>query len=144
MKRPFRFGALSILALVVAVCLAVLAVLSYSTALSSSRLSERYASRVQSACQLDAQGQEWLAQMDAVLQKAAAQPDPEAYLAANLPDENTSYSAGTVTTHLSGADNTQLDVTLAIGSDYTYTVTSWQSTVAWTADTGLGGNLLGS
>lgn len=144
-SRPIRFGALSLLTLMVAVCLATLAVLSYVTAQSSCELADKYAARVKAASLMDVRGQEWLAQVDVVLQQASLQVDPDAAIEDALSDGTVWVPATrTITVDLSDESGQQLHVTLLVDSDYNYTVMSWCKTVAWTQDTSIGGNLLGS
>jgi len=162
--RPVRFGALSLLALMVAICLATLAVLAWSTACASSKLADRQQERTQASCDLDARGQRWLAEVDGVLARAAAQSDPVAYLQTALPDGSTFTPAavaeggadgegtgsaalgavGSISATLEGDDGQQLAVSVSVDGDFTYTVTSWCNTVSWSPDTSIGGSLLGS
>lgn len=72
---PIRTGALTLLIALTAVCLAVLAVLSFTTAQADLSLAEKSLERFSQDAALENEGQQWLAQLDAALaagQDAAA------------------------------------------------------------------------
>lgn len=72
---PIRTGALTLLIALTAVCLAVLAVLSFTTAQADLSLAEKSLERFSQDAVLENEGQQWLAQLDAALaagQDAAA------------------------------------------------------------------------
>ncbi|TCL53866.1 hypothetical protein [Allofournierella massiliensis] len=72
---PIRTGALTLLIALTAVCLAVLAVLSFTTAQADLSLAEKSLERFSQDAVLENEGQQWLARLDAALaagQDAAA------------------------------------------------------------------------
>lgn len=72
---PIRTGALTLLIALTAVCLAVLAVLSFTTAQADLSLAEKSLERFSQDAALENEGQQWLARLDAALaagQDAAA------------------------------------------------------------------------
>lgn len=64
---PLRMGMLNILMVVIALCLAVLAVLALSTARAGAALSERQASNVRETYAVEAVGEQLAAQLDVAL-----------------------------------------------------------------------------
>ncbi len=64
---PIRTGALTLLITLVAVCLAVLSVLSFATARADRDLAQRSLDRFAQDAALENQGQQWLAQLDGML-----------------------------------------------------------------------------
>ena len=94
-SRPMRFGALSLLFLVMAICLSVLAALSFSTANATKAMADRQAAHTTESYAAQSVGQEWLSDMDALLSQAAMSSDPNAYIQDNLP-EGLVFEDGTV------------------------------------------------
>lgn len=64
---PIRTGALTLLIALTAVCLAVLAVLSFTTAQADLSLAEKSLERFSQDAALENEGQQWLARLDATL-----------------------------------------------------------------------------
>ena len=63
-QTPIKLGPLALLLAVISICLATLAVLTFSTAKADRRLAERYAETVKARYALEIRGQELLAQAD--------------------------------------------------------------------------------
>lgn len=59
-KAPIRLGPLALLLTVISICLAILAILTFTTARADLRLAEKYADTVQARYALERQGQEYL------------------------------------------------------------------------------------
>lgn len=98
---PIRTGALTLLIALAAVCLAVLAVLSFTTAQADLALAEKSLDRFSQDAALENQGQQWLAQLDQTL---ASGGDPAA-----LGDLGTD---GSVSTTLTGEQGRSLTITV--------------------------------
>lgn len=97
---PIRTGALTLLIALVAVCLAVLAVLSFTTAQADLALAQKSLDRFSRDAALENQGQRWLAQLDAAL---AAGQDSSAL---GQTDED-----GSVSVTLTGEEGRTLTIT---------------------------------
>ena len=74
-QATIRLGPLAILLTVISICLAILAILTWTTAQADLRLAEKYAETVQARYALEKGGQEYLAALDAGLEPA---PEPDA------------------------------------------------------------------
>lgn len=125
---PIRTGALTLLLTLVAICLSVLSVLSFSTALADLRLAEKSMSRFQQDAALENEGQRWLAALDGQL---TAGSDGSA-VGELLPD-------GTVQTILKTSDGRSLTIAVrpTPDADPRYTVVRWQFGQDWTPETDL-------
>lgn len=135
--QPIRFGALSLLFLVVAICLVVLGVLSFTTARANIALASKQADVVTQNTANDALGQEWLASVDAMLAEAQANGGREAYIASHLP-AGTSFAGSSLWANLGTGGKYALAVEVTIDSDLRYTITKWETTVDWTRDESIG------
>ncbi len=71
---PIRLGPLALLLTVISICLAILAILNFTTARADLRLAEKYADTVRVRYALDADGQEYLSRLNAGLETA---PEPD-------------------------------------------------------------------
>ena len=118
---PVRSGALTLLIAVVAVCLAVLAVLAFSTARADRALAARAMERfaLDAACENEAW--RWLAQTDADL--AAGKELP--------------VQQGVLETVIEGEEGRRLTVRLAIGEDGSWRIDAWRLSQDWQADESL-------
>lgn len=141
-SRPMRFGALSLLFLVMAICLSVLAALSFSTANATKAMADRQAAHTTESYAAQSVGQEWLSDMDALLSQAAMSSDPNAYIQDNLP-EGLVFEDGTVSGRVDCGGGYTLDVTISVDENYHYQVTSWKMNATWAPDTSIG-TLLGA
>ena len=71
---PIRLGPLALLLTVISICLAILAILSFTTARADLRLAETYAETVRTRCALDKDAQEYLCRLNAG-REPALEPD---------------------------------------------------------------------
>ena len=75
-KAPVRLGPLALLLTVIRICLAILAILTFTTARADLRLAEKYAETVQARYALEQDGQEYLCRLSAGTE-AAPEPDED-------------------------------------------------------------------
>ena len=75
-KAPVRLGPLALLLTVISICLAILAILTFTTARADLRLAEKYAETVQARYALEQDGQEYLCRLSAGTE-AAPEPDED-------------------------------------------------------------------
>ncbi len=115
-KAPVRLGPLALLLTVISICLAILAILAFTTARADMRLAERYAATVQERYDLEKEGQKYLAALYAGREQA---PDP---------DED-----GVIRTDLSRGDYV-LHISLIPGEDGAFRVLSWRQEKIWEHD----------
>lgn len=114
---PIRTGALTLLIALTAVCLAVLAVLSFTTAQADLSLAEKSLERFSQDAALENEGQQWLARLDATL---AAGQDAAAL--------GQTGEDGTITVPLTGEEGRTLTIA-ALPTPQgpgRYTLTRWQ------------------
>lgn len=114
---PIRTGALTLLIALTAVCLAVLAVLSFTTAQADLSLAEKSLERFSQDAVLENEGQQWLARLDAAL---AAGQDAAAL--------GQTGEDGTITVTLTGEEGRTLTIA-ALPTPQgpgRYTLTRWQ------------------
>lgn len=159
-----RMGPISIFTLVIVLCLAVLAVLSVTTARADAALAARQASFTQDDYANERAAQTFAAEAAdvlATLTPSAAPEDAVSALAAAAPElaarTEASAPAGTTVTATTGASATAgtdtpvadavlvltvaapsgrtLTATFAVDSGATLTITSWQPATTWTEDT---------
>lgn len=156
-----RMGPVSILTLVIVLCLAVMAVLSITTANASLALSERQASFVGDDYANETVGQAFYAELDNALAPVrAGGGDAEAGAAAvaaqldeliaragdastastspigaDAPALSAAIDGTAVTAHVESASGRCLDMTFAITDDARVSVLSWKATTLWTEDT---------
>lgn len=139
--RPVRFGAISLLLLVATLALAVLGVLSLTTAHADKALADRQVENVQESYTLDAEGQAWVASVDASLNAAGAGASFDIARVSDLPADTT-RDGNLISTTLKTAGERQLSITLQIESDGTYTIARWARSNSWQPNDDIGGNLL--
>jgi len=120
---PVRSGALTLLIAVVAVCLAVLAVLAFSTARADLALAER-AMELDAECENEAW--RWLAQVDTALAEGAS-----------LPGGLAADEQGVLETVIEGEEGRRLTVRLVLAEDGGWRIDSWQLSQEWQADESL-------
>ena len=123
---PVRSGALTLLIAMVAVCLAALAVLAFSTARADRALAERAMERfvLDSKCENDAW--RWLAQVDEALAQGQ-----------NLPGGLAADEQGALETVIEGEEGRRLTVRLVPTEDGGWRIDAWQLSQAWQADESL-------
>ena len=123
---PVRSGALTLLIAVVAVCLAVLAVLAFSTARADLALAERAMERLELDVECENEGWRWLAQVDAALAEGAS-----------LPGGLAADEQGVLETVIEGEEGRRLTVRLVLAEDGGWRIDSWQLSQEWEADESL-------
>ena len=133
-------GAAAIFALVIIVCMAVLAVLTIATAHSSLVLAQRQAVSTQEVYRTEAAGQDFVSRVDAVL--VTHPEDPVAAVEAALPGICSATQTATrgsvavearaqedaVFAEITGEGGRNLKLTLVILPDGTYRVDAWRMT----------------
>ena len=141
-------GAAGIFALVIIVCMAVLAVLTVATAHSSLVLAQRQAAAVEELYHTETAGQTFLAQMDAAISGAA---DPFAAANAALAQAcraaqdsapgitaTAALDGSRITAEFTGSDGRVLKVALTIHADGTYSLDMWRMTAVVNQDEPIG------
>ena len=123
---PVRSGALTLLIPVVAVCLAVLAVLAFTTARADRALARRAMDRFAQDAACESEGWRWLAGVDAALAAGQSLPGDVS------PDEN-----GILETVIEGGEGRRLTVRLALAPDGSWRIDTWRLSQSWQADEGL-------
>ena len=130
-----RIGPISLFALVIILCLAVMAVLSVTTAQATYAAAERQASFTADTYANERAGQEFAASIDAALApvRAAGGGLAEALAAvrAALPAD-AELDESTVKAEFTADSGRALAVVLQIHADATYSVASWKATTLWT------------
>ena len=138
-----RMGPVSLFALVVALCLAVMSVLAVTTARASMALAERQATFTADDYANETVGQELLARVRAVADEGGAgevgaRLDEllSACSAEGGPAVTATINEGQLSAHVESASGRCLDVVLAIGENGEVSVGSWRATTLWDEDTG--------
>lgn len=114
--KQFRTGSITVLFVVIMLCVAVLAALTVSTAVSDRRTAERYGDFVHRLNECQNEGELWLAAADAYLHGGA------------LP-ENTELSGSELQTELN-CDNMTLTIRLGIENS-SYEILEWNCRSRW-------------
>ena len=130
-----RMGSVTVIAMVVVICLAVLSVLALVSARASSAEVERQASFVSGTYINESAGQRLLSDIDAALAQAAADGlDADAAMdrvAAACPDA--AKVDGRIVRVAYATDvGRRLTIKLRINDDLTYTVVRWTASTDWT------------
>lgn len=154
-RRPstVRMGPISVFALVIILCLAVLGVLSVTSASAGSALAQRQAEFTADDYRNEIAGQSFYARADDVLAQVRAQGGDaqaaEAALdaaAAQIAQEassdagsqttvSASLEGGELAVHIQAQSGRCLDIEFAIQPDATLSVAAWKATTLWTEDT---------
>lgn len=154
-RRPstVRMGPISVFALVIILCLAVLGVLSVTSASAGSALAQRQAEFTADDYRNEIAGQSFYARADDVLAQVRAQGGDARAAAAALDAavaqiaQEASSDAGSQTTvsasleggelavHIQAQSGRCLDIEFAIQPDATLSVAAWKATTLWTEDT---------
>lgn len=138
-----RMGPVSLFALVVALCLAVMAVLVVVTARASAALAERQAAFTASDYANESVAQEFLARARAAAEEEGSEAmlsQVEALAEACVGDDGPSVSAAAegerALLHVESESGRCLDVVLLATQDGNVSVASWKATTLWDEDTG--------
>lgn len=116
---PVKLGPLALLLTVISICLTVLAILNYSTALADSRLAQKYADTVSTRYSLEIRGQQYL------------QEEAEDRLAGFVSMDEDGNGVHWKTIEENGSR-------LTIGLDRNGRVVCWKHERDWTEDTNIG------
>ena len=135
-RGSVRIGPISLFALVIILCLAVMAVLSVTTAQATYAAAERQASFTADTYANERAGQEFAADIDAALAPVRAAGGGLALGAlaavrAALPAD-AELDGSTVKAEFTADSGRALAVVLQIHADATYSVASWKATTLWT------------
>lgn len=154
-RRPstVRMGSISVFALMIILCLAVLGVLSAASASAGSALAQRQAAFTADGYRNEIAGQRFYAYADDVMAEVRAQGGGVSAASAAL-DASMEELVGRVlsdvgdgvslTADISGVDLSAhieaesgrcLDIEFAIQDDATLSVSAWKATTLWTEDT---------
>lgn len=154
-RRPstVRMGPISVFALVIILCLAVLGVLSVTSASAGSALAQRQAEFTEDDYRNEIAGQRLYAFADDALAAVRAQGGDVQAAAAALdaavadlaarstegldpaPAASASLHGAVLAVHIQAQSGRCLDIELAIQPDATLSVASWKATTLWTEDT---------
>lgn len=133
-RGSVRIGPISLFSLVIILCLAVMAVLSVTTAQATYASAERQASFTTDTYANERSGQELVANIDAALGQVRAQGGglTKALNAVNtvLP-ESATLEGSTVRAEFTTDSGRTLAIELDIRANATYEITSWKATTLW-------------
>ena len=154
-----RMGPISLFALVIIICLAVMAVLALATARAGLARSERQADSVSALYANERAGQELVARVDALLAQAredgldrdgatglladalpgladaAASTAAAADLLPQVDAASVDPADATATVRFATESGRLLDIELTVTADLTCETSSWKATTLWTEDT---------
>ena len=134
-RGSVRIGPISLFALVIILCLAVMAVLSVTTAQATYAAAERQASFTTDTYANEQAAQEFVSDVDAMLAQVRAEGGglAEALAAAQraLP-AGAELDGSAVKAEFTADSGRTLAVVLQIHADATYSVASWKATTLWT------------
>lgn len=132
-ENPIKLGSMTLLLTIVLLCMAILAVLTLSTAHADLALAQKYADRLQQVYALDATGQQLLAQIDRALQQGATQQE----LLQLLPQDAV-LQDDQITLQLADESGQTLTVALQLTATGTKIV-QWEPAVQWSPEERLQG-----
>ncbi|MDO4183456.1 MAG: S4A5 electrogenic sodium bicarbonate cotransporter 4 [Coriobacteriia bacterium] len=136
-KGSVRIGPVTLIALVVILCLSVMATLSVTTSRANLTQATRQSQMVASTYANERSGQELLAQVDATLDqvaKAGGTVDGAMTALAQVVPETAVISGNAIHAAYATQTGHQLNISLLINDDLTYTITKWKTTSDWNAD----------
>lgn len=128
--RPVRTGALTLLITAVLICLAVLAVLTLTTARADLSMAEKSLAGLQEQAKLEQAGQEALAALDAALKQDAALPQGAELAADGTVRQTLTTEEGTLQLVLEPKEPDGEDAAA-------YRITAWRISSQWTPDQSL-------
>lgn len=132
-ENPVKLGSMTLLLTIVMLCMAILSVLTLSTANADLALSQKYAERLQQVYALDSVGQQLLAQVDTAL-KNGAKPDE---VIALLPNK-TQMQDNVAFISLEDENGQVLNIKLKL-KENAAEILQWQPTVKWSPDEQING-----
>lgn len=147
-KGSVRIGPVSLFVLVIALCLAVLAVLSVTTAHAQAAITNQQAIAITDAYKNEIAAQEFMAAIDDQLAQAQSRAETPEQLQNSMVsfideyndrDGNQglgesaliSYDDSVITAEFGQASGRLLTIKVAINSNYTYLILAWQATTDW-------------
>lgn len=130
-----RIGPISLFSLVIILCLAVMAVLSVTTAQATYAAAERQADFTADTYANERAAQEFTANVDAALSSVRSSGGGAAEAIAavkRMLPEGASIDGSTVRAEFTTDSGRALAIELDINADATYTIASWKATTLWT------------
>lgn len=131
-ENPVKLGSMTLLLTIVLLCMAILSVLTLSTAHADLALSQKYADRLHQVYALDSKGQQLLAQVDLALQNGATADQ----VLALMPEE-TQFNDNVATVSLE-AEGQVLTIMLQLNENHAE-ILQWKPGVKWSVDEKLEG-----
>lgn len=128
--RPVRTGALTLLITTVLICLAVLAVLTLSTARADLSMAEKSLAGLQEQARLEQAGQEALAVLDAAFKQNAALPEGAERLTDGTVQQSLTLKEGTLQIVLEPREPDE-------ENPAAYQIAAWRISSQWTPDQSL-------
>lgn len=136
-RGSVRIGPISLFALVIILCLAVMAVLSVTTAQATYAAAERQATFTSDTYANESAAQQFVSEMDAVLaqvrEAGGGTSEALAALERVLP-ENAKLEGMQIEAEFTTDSGRTLTIDLEIHANATYTITAWKATTLWTND----------
>lgn len=136
MKKTFgsvRMGPISVFALVITLCLSVMAILTTATASANYNEATKQANFTTGLYADEVAAQEMLASIDEVLadsKKAGGKAAAMNKLREILPKE-TSFTNDSIALSFVAADGRRLTVNITINNDCSYTINQWKTSTQW-------------
>ena len=118
---PIKLGPLALLLAVVAICLTILSILSFTTGQADLRLAQRYADTVKERYALEAEGQQFFADV----------------CECKAPEGGQAEISGSLGSLAQETGQLRLDYTLKKNAKGTYDITAWRFIRDWEEDTQL-------
>ena len=118
---PIKLGLLALLLAVVAICLTILSILSFTTGQADLRLAQRYADTVKERYALEAEGQQFFADV----------------CEGRAPQSGQAEISGSLGSLVQETGQLHLDYTLKKNAKGTYDITAWRFIRDWEEDTQL-------
>ena len=124
-KQIVRMGPISILSMVIVLSLATMAVLSFTTARAAQRTADKQAQAISAIYECETAGQQFVAHVDGLLAKQKPGAAPRT-VAQQLRTETGAEGDGLLVTKVFESQGRQLQVSLRLEDDLTYTVAAWR------------------
>lgn len=126
-----RIGPVSILVLTIMLCLAVMAVLAFTTSEAEESITTRQEESTIEMYANELEGQTFLARLDAAL---ASSPNVNAALAKLDLPEGSTFEDGVLKVGFQQPGGRQLDIEVSIPNTQTYMVVAWRASTEWNED----------
>ncbi len=127
-----RIGPVSILVVIIVLCLAVMAVLAFTTSEAEKSITMRQEESTTALYANEAEAQKFLAGLDAALADArrSGASVNTALVALGLPDD-ARYEDGVLTVAFVQDNGRRLDIKLRIATTASYEIMEWRATTEW-------------